>query len=80
MQDPSKRNYLVARLTEGYYDHFRSVAPQTWQKQSGNFVRWQKFLEKCDINDEFLDSFHEREKIAVMQAFTASLRRNVYGR
>ena len=70
----------MARLVEGHYDHFRSINAQTHQKQSGNFVRWSKFLERSGINNKFLDEYEDRTKNDIVSAYLASIRRNENGR
>ena len=69
----------MAQLTKGYFDSLRSVNAQTLQKQNRDFIRWKKFLERSGIYDQFLESFTEKTKIAIVSAFLASIRRNENG-
>ena len=69
----------MAQLAGGYFDNFRSVNAQTLQKQNRDFIRWEKFLERSGIHDQFLESFTEKTRIAIVSAFLASVRRNENG-
>ena len=70
----------MALLIESHVASRTGIAPGTKTKQLGCFDRWQRFLESCDIKDEFITEFSREEKISLFGAFAASVQQNEFGR
>ena len=78
--DPAKRNYLLDTLASAWEDQQAGLGEGSKRQQSGNFDRWRRFLDACGIYDEFLDNFTIEQRIAILSAYAASVRRNDFGK
>ena len=70
----------MAILAQSYDDSTNGITANSQKKQSGNFDRWKRFLSQCGIEDKFLTKFLQKERICLICAFAASVRRNEYGK
>ena len=74
------RNYLLARIAEGWKAQRQGIAPGTSSQQDGDFGKWQRFLACCNIEDPFLEEYNAQAKLSLVSAFAAALRRNEHGK
>ena len=61
------------------YHISEACCPHRYEIPVANSGR-QRFLESCDIQDEFITEFSREEKISLFGAFAASVRQNEFGR
>ena len=76
----TKRNFLMAKLATAWEDQQGEIDEGSRRQQAGNFDRWGRFLSECGINDRFLDEFTIEQRIALLSAYAASVRRNEFGK
>ena len=54
----------------------KAVTTSTNAKHNRSFLLLQSFLQKCNINDPFLDKYNPNKKSLIMCAFAHSIRQN----
>lgn len=70
----------MAKLATTWEDQQGGIGEGSRRQQSGNFNRWCRFLSDCGIDDRFLDKFSIEQRLALLSAYAASVRRNEFGK
>ena len=64
----------------GRLDYDRGIRFQASQKERAYFDKWESFCSQTGIKDKFLSDVSKGEKIELLCAFAAAIRRNLFGK
>ena len=64
----------------GEHDYKRGTEIQFSQKVDSAWRKWEDFCRETGIEDRFLEGHSKNEKIKLLCAFAATIRRNFFGR
>ena len=64
----------------GRVNYNRGVGFQVSQKERSYFKKWIEFCSESRIRDKFLSKYNTQDKIEIVCAFLAAVRRNFFGR